>query len=148
MDLSGMTISQIIVYGIVIIFIIIVTAFALRFISKGKKIKSPIGSMEDETEKCECSMSTKINEMYDILSTLSVNVNTLVETNNLQSSNIAMLCRVQRPIIRTLRSHSYALKEAGANGSTEKALEHIDEAEDILNDATVKGAKTAMSIGA
>jgi len=144
MDFSAITTNQIITAGFMIILIIAAIALALRYAFHGKKIKTPIGSVENESEEtppCVCSATGKIDEMYTMLSTL-------VETNNLQSSNIVMLCKVQRPIIKTLRSHSYALKEAGANGSTEKALEHIDEAEDILNEATVKGAKTAMSIGA
>lgn len=144
MDFELLTVTKIITIGFMIILIIAAIALALRYSFKGKKIKTPIGSVETEngeTPPCVCSATEKIDAMYTMLTAL-------VETNNLQSSNIVMLCKVQRPIIKTLRSHSYALKEAGANGSTEKALEHIDEAEDILNDATIKGAKTAMSIGA
>ena len=60
----------------------------------------------------------------------------ILELNERQTKNIATLVKVQRPIIRSLRSHSYALRECGANGSVTKALEHINEAEDALNGRT------------
>ena len=44
----------------------------------------------------------------------------------------------QRFIARALRSHSYALREVGANGSVDQALKHINDAEDLLNKQEAK----------
>jgi hypothetical protein len=67
------------------------------------------------------------------LSDIPQQLKTIAEQNAAQSKNVEMLVKVQRPIIRSLRSHSYALRECGANGSVTKALEHIGTAEDLLN---------------
>lgn len=69
----------------------------------------------------------------------------LLRINRIQTETIACHTKVTRNIIRALRSHSYALKEAGANGSTESALEHIGHAEDDLNACLEGNSKCAMS---
>ena len=69
----------------------------------------------------------------------------LLRINRIQTETIACHTKVTRNIIRALRSHSYALKEAGANGSTERALEHIGHAEDELNSCLEGNSKCAMS---
>lgn len=69
----------------------------------------------------------------------------LLRINRVQTETIDCHSKVMRNIIRALRSHSYALKEAGANGSTEKALAHIGHAEDELNACLESGAKCAMT---
>jgi hypothetical protein len=69
----------------------------------------------------------------------------LLKINRIQTETIACHTKVTRNIIRALRSHSYALKEAGANGSTERALEHIGHAEDDLNSCLEWNSKCAMS---
>lgn len=136
------TTGQLLIIGIVATMLLVVViaslAIAINFILKGRKLKTPLGSI-DSYSSCECSMASKIEEMYHMLSSL-------VETNTIQSSNIVMLCRVQRPIMSVLRYHSHALREAGANGSTEKAEESINNAESILNEGAINDTKSAMDI--
>lgn len=52
--------------------------------------------------------------------------------NAVQTENICTYGKVLRGVVRCLRSHSYALKEAGANGSTEVAHRIANETEDLL----------------
>ena len=73
-----------------------------------------------------------------------VKVDGLYTHDEQQTRNVATLLRVQRPILRAQRSISYALRECGANGSVSKALEHINEAEDELNNSAAADATYAM----
>ena len=78
------------------------------------------------------------------MKTVVSKVDGLAKQNEQQTRNVATLLRVQRPIIRAQRSISYALRECGANGSVSKALEHINEAEDELNQSAATDAEYAM----
>lgn len=73
-------------------------------------------------------------------------IDKILALNEIQTKNITTIVKVQRPIIRALRSHSYALKECGANGSVTKALEHIGEAEDMLNGRATEAIEEGMHV--
>ena len=78
------------------------------------------------------------------MKTVVSKVDGLAKQNEQQTRNVATLLRVQRPIIRAQRSISYALMECGTNGSVSKALEHINTAEDELNNSAAEDAEYAM----
>lgn len=86
----------------------------------------------------------KIVHAITTMQTVVHKVDGLAKQNEQQTRNVATLLRVQRPIIRAQRSISYALRECGANGSVSKALEHINEAEDELNNSAAADATYAM----
>jgi hypothetical protein len=58
--------------------------------------------------------------------------------------SVQTLYLLQTPILRTLRHQNNALKEAGANGSTDKANACVDEAEEIIGK---RHASLEMSLG-
>lgn len=66
---------------------------------------------------------------------------TPVQLKRITDMNITQL-QVQRLNIKAMRSHSYALKEAGCNGGVDRALEHINKAEDLLNEQQAENLKT------
>jgi len=69
----------------------------------------------------------------------------LMKMNEVQTRTISCHSSVLRNVIRALRSHSYALREAGANGSTDRALSHVGHAEDDLNACLEETSKCSMS---
>jgi len=91
-------------------------------------------------------VGTRIAKSLRVLHETPEMVQRILTLNEAQTKNIATLVRVQRPVIRALRSHSYALKECGANGSVSKALEHINEAEDELNGRGTEAIEDSMKI--
>ena len=72
------------------------------------------------------------------------NMNLMLASDAVKAENIVKLLEVQRYIIKATRSHSYAFRELGANGSVTKALGHIDRAEDALNGRASDNAHAAM----
>lgn len=87
-----------------------------------------------------------INRGLKVLRETPEVVQRILALNEAQTKNIATLVKVQRPIIRALRSHSYALRECGANGSVTKALDHINEAEDALNGRGTEAIEEGMKL--
>ena len=57
---------------------------------------------------------------------------TTKQLEKITGMNVTQL-QVQRLNIKAMRSFSYALKEVGCNGSVDKAMEHINKEEDLLN---------------
>jgi hypothetical protein len=107
--------------------------------TSGRRWRARVGGTElSSGESCDCSMHDTIMETHRL-------VVDLVKANNIQTRNITALRKVQRPIIKALRSHSYALREIGANGSVEKALGHVNAAEDALNASVDDTAEEAMT---
>lgn len=91
-------------------------------------------------------VAVQFRSIIKTINGLVITVDSLVSVGETSRDNIVVLRKVQRPIIRALRSHSYALREVGANGSVTKALEHISAAEDILNDQAEQNCTEAMSV--
>jgi len=87
-----------------------------------------------------------IGKSVKVLHDIPTQVNRILALNEIQTKNITTIVKVQRPIIRALRSHSYALKECGANGSVVKALERIGEAEDLLNGRATEAIEEGMHV--
>jgi hypothetical protein len=70
----------------------------------------------------------------------------VVESISVVSKNITAQNIASRYTIKAIRSHSYALREAGCNGSVTTALEHIGKAEDAINGRANENAEAAMHV--
>ena len=73
------------------------------------------------------------------------NMNVMLASDEVKAANIVKILEVDRHMIKAIRSHSYAFRELGVNGSATKALEHADMAENILNGRSDENAQAAMT---
>ncbi len=73
------------------------------------------------------------------------NIIKMLASDEVKAANITKILEVERHMVKASRSHSYAFRELGVNGSATKALEHADAAEDILNGRASENAQAAMT---
>jgi hypothetical protein len=70
----------------------------------------------------------------------------IIESLESVSRNVVVQNTSSRHIIKAMRSHSYAFREMGCNGSVTKALEHIDNAEDAINGRADVNTEESMKV--